>query len=50
MVLFGLNIFAVQPNFITGGIAPRLNAFIVGQFLKFFGMVKVLFGNDHQLS
>ena len=44
LVLFDLGIFAVQPNFITRGIAPKLNAFIVGLFLKFLGMVEVFFG------
>ena len=29
LVLFGLDIFAVQSNFITGGIVFRLDAFIV---------------------
>ena len=43
-VSFGLDIFAIQPNFITSGIAPRLHAFIVSLFLKFLGMVEVLFG------
>ena len=49
-VSFGLDVFAVQPNFITGGIAPRLDAFIVGLLLTFLGMVEVLLANDHQLS
>ena len=42
-VLFGLDIFAVQPNFITGGIASRLDAFIVGLFLKFLDMMEIFF-------
>ena len=50
LISFGLDIFAVQPNFITGGIAPRLDAFIVGPFLEFLGMVEVLSANDHQFS
>ena len=49
-VLFGLDLFAVQPYFITGGIASRLNAFIVSLFLKFFGMVKVFLTNNYQFS
>ena len=49
-VLFSLDIFAIQPNFITRSIAFRLNAFIVGPFLKFLGMVEVFSTNDHQLS
>ena len=46
-VSFGLDVFAIQPNFITRSIAPRLDAFIVGPFLKFLGMVEVLFANNH---
>ena len=42
-VLFGLDMFDVQPNFITGGMAPRLDAFIMGPFLKFLGMVEIFF-------
>ena len=49
-VSFGLDIFAVQPNFITGDIAPRFDAFIVGPFLKFLGMMEVFSTNNHQLS
>ena len=49
-VSFGLDVFAIQPKFITGGIAPRLDAFIVGPFLEFLGMVEVLSTNDYQLS
>ena len=49
-ILFGLDIFVIQPNFITRGIALRLDAFIVGPFLKFLGMVEVFFANDHQFS
>ena len=49
-VLFGLDVFAIQPNFITRGIAPRLDAFIVGPFLKFLGIIEVFIANNHQLS
>ena len=44
LVLFGLDIFTVQPNFIIGDIVSRLDAFIVGPFSKFLGMVEVFFG------
>ena len=50
LILFNLNVFAIQPNIITGGIASRLDAFIVGPFLKFLGMVEVLSTNNHQFS
>ena len=49
-VLLGLDIFAVQPYFVTGGIASRLNAFVVGSLLMFLGMVEVLSANKYQLS
>ena len=32
-VAFGLDIFAVQPNFLAGGVAPRFDSFIVSSFL-----------------
>ena len=46
-VLFGLDIFAVQPNFIIRGIAPRVDAFIVSLLLKFLSMVEVFSANNH---
>ena len=49
-VVFGLDIFAVQPNFLTGGVAPRFDSFIVSSFLQFLGMVKIFLANNHQLS
>ena len=42
-ILFGLDIFAVQPNFIIRGIAFRLDAFTVSPFLKFLGIVEIFF-------
>ena len=50
LVLFGLDIFTIQPNFITEKIAPRLDAFIMGPFLEFLGMVEVFSANNYQLS
>ena len=49
-VTLGLDVFAVQPYFVTGGITSRLNAFVVGSLLKFLGMVEVLLAKKHQLS
>ena len=49
-VAFGLDIFAVQPNFLAGGIAPRFDSFIVSSFLKFLGIVEVFSANNHQFS
>ena len=43
MFLFDLNIFAVQPNFVTRGIASKLDAFIMGLLLKFLSVMEVLF-------
>ena len=42
-LLFCLDIFAVQPNFIIGGIALRLDAFIVSLLLKFLSIVEIFF-------
>ena len=47
---FGLDIFAVQPNFLTESIASRLDSLIVSSFLKFLGMVEIFLANNHQLS
>lgn len=47
-VLFGLEVFSIQSNFITGDIAPRLNTFIIGTLLKFLGMVEVAPANNYQ--
>ena len=41
-VSFDLDVFVIQPNFITGGIAARLHALIVSSFLKFLDMVEVV--------
>ena len=49
-VAFGLNIFAVQPNFFAGGVASRFDSLIVSSFLKFLGMVEVFSANNHQFS
>ena len=50
LVTFGLDIFAVQPNFFARGVAPRLGSLIVSLFLKFLGMMEVFPANNHQFS
>ena len=47
-VAFGLDIFAVQPNFIAGGIAPRFDSLIMTSFLKFLSIVEIFPANNHQ--
>ena len=32
-VVFGLDIFIVQPNILAGGVAPRFDSLIVSSFL-----------------
>ena len=49
-VTLGLDVFAIQLYFVTGGIASRLNALIVGPLLKFLSMVEIFSTNDHQFS
>ena len=49
-IAFGLDIFAVQLNFLTGDVASRLHSLIMSLFLKFLGMVEIFPTNNHQLS
>ena len=49
-VAFGLDIFAVQPNFLAGDVAPRFDSLIVSSFLEFLGMVEIFSANNYQLS
>ena len=49
-VPLGLDILATQTNLLTRGVVLRLDSLIVGLFLKFLGIVKVLVIYDHQLS
>ena len=49
-VALGLDIFAVQPKFLAGGIALGFDSFIMSPFLKFLGMVEIFSANNHQLS
>ena len=48
LVALGLDIFAVQPNFLAGEVALGFDSFIVSLFLKFLGMVEILLANNHQ--
>ena len=47
LVLFGFDVFAIQPNFIAGSKTLRLDAFIVNLLLEFWGIVEVLTVNNH---
>ena len=49
-VPLSLDELAIQPNFLAGSVAPRLDSLIVGSFLKFLDMVEVFATYDHQLS
>ena len=46
----GFDVFAVQPNFLARGIAPRLDSPVMNSFLKLLSMVKVLAKNNYQVS
>ena len=48
--MHGLNIFAIQPNFLAGGIVLKFDSIILGLFLKFLGMVEDLVTFNYQLS
>ena len=48
-VAFGLDIFAIQPNFLARGVALRLDSLIMSLFLKFLGMIEVFPAKNHQL-
>ena len=48
--MFGLDIIAIQSNFIAKGVASRLDSLIVSLFLKFLGMVEVFLANNYQRS
>ena len=49
-VTLGLDVFAIQSNFLAGGVASRFDSFIMGSFLKFLGMMEIFSANNHQLS
>ena len=38
-ITFSLDIFAIQPNLLTGSVTSRLSLFIVSSFLQFFGVL-----------
>ena len=46
LVLVDFDVFAVQSNFITRGIALKFDAFIVSLFLKFLDTVEVFSANN----
>ena len=46
-VPFGLDIFAVQPNFLVKCVTPRLDSLILSLFLRFLGMVEIFPANNH---
>ena len=46
-VAFGFDVFAIQPNFVIGSVATRLDAFILSSLLKLLSMVEVLPANSH---
>ena len=50
LVFFNLDIFSIQPNFIARGIACRLDAFIIGLFLKILSIVEIFSINNYQFS
>ena len=49
-VTLSLDIFAVQPNFLAGGVAPRFYFLIMSALLKFLSMVEIFSANNYQLS
>ena len=49
-ILFGLDIFAIQPNFVARSVALELYSLVVGLFLKLLSMVEVVPTHSHQFS
>ena len=49
-VTLGFNIFAIQPNFLAGGIALRFDSLIISSFLKLLAMVEVFATHNDQVS
>ena len=47
-ITLGLDIFAIQPYFVNGGIVSKFNAFIIGPFLKFLGRIEIFLINNYQ--
>ena len=48
--MLSLDIFAVQSNFLAGGVASRFDPLIVSSFMKFLDMVEIFLVNNYQLS
>ena len=38
-IVFGFDIFAVQPNFLARSVTFKLNSFIIVSFLQFLGVL-----------
>ncbi len=50
-ILFSLDVFTIQPNFITGSIAFKLYSLVISSFLKLLNIVEVfLIYNDEFLE
>ena len=49
-VVLGLDILAVQPNFLAGGVASGFDSLILSSFLKFLSIIEIFLTNNHQLS
>ena len=47
--MFGLDVFAIQPNFFARGVALMFDSLIVSLFLKFLSMVEIFLANNYQL-
>ena len=47
--MLGFDVFAIQLNFITKGIAVRFDTSIMSSFLKFLGMIEVFLVNNYQI-
>ena len=45
---FGLDVFVIESNFVTRGVAVGLYSLVVGLFLKLLSIVKVLSIHNHQ--
>ena len=48
LILFGFDVFAIQPNFVFRSIASRLCIFIMSLLLKLLGVVEVFTANQHK--
>ena len=44
---FGFDVFAIQSNFVTVGVASMLNVFIISSLLKLLSIVEVISANSY---